>query len=83
MGACVLMVVLAGRIPYTSQRVFSSSSSLRADSMSALRRLSVCLRVLASVKGARGVRAIEKHLGLATASARLAPARGPHKAAGG
>ena len=81
MGARVLMVVLAGRIPYTSQRAFSSSSSLRADSISALRRLSVCLRVLASVKGARGVRAIVKHQGLATAGARRAPARGPHKAA--
>ena len=38
-------------------------------------------RVLAYVKGARGVRAILKPLGLATAGARRAPARGPHKAA--
>jgi hypothetical protein len=37
--------------------------------------------VSAYVKGARGVRAILKHLGLPTAGARLAPARGPHKAA--
>jgi hypothetical protein len=60
MGARVLMVVLAGRIPYTSQRAFSSSSSLRADSMSALRRLSVCLRVLAGREGSpRGARDCE------------------------
>jgi hypothetical protein len=39
-------------------------------------------RVLGCVKGARGVRAIVKHLGLAPAGARLAPVRGPHKAAG-
>ncbi len=38
-------------------------------------------RVLAYVKGARGVRAILKHLGLPTAGARLAPARGPPQAA--
>jgi hypothetical protein len=38
-------------------------------------------RVLASVKGARGVRAIVEHLGLPTAGARLAPARGPPQAA--
>jgi Putative transposase len=38
-------------------------------------------RVLAYMKGAGGVRAILEHLGLPTASARLAPARGPHKAA--
>ncbi|QDE72530.1 ATP-dependent helicase HrpA [Myxococcus xanthus] len=37
-------------------------------------------RVLAYVKGARGVRAILKHLGLATAGARPAPARGPPQA---
>ncbi|RKH31559.1 ATP-dependent helicase HrpA [Corallococcus sicarius] len=36
--------------------------------------------MLASVKGARGVRAIVKHLGLATAGARRAPARGPPQA---
>ncbi|WNG34260.1 ATP-dependent helicase HrpA [Archangium violaceum] len=36
---------------------------------------------MAYVKGARGVRAILKHLGLATAGARRAPARGPHQAA--
>ncbi|NOJ56574.1 hypothetical protein HK404_28645 [Myxococcus xanthus] len=35
------------------------------------------LRVLAYVKGAPGVRAILEHLGLPTASTRLAPARGP------
>jgi hypothetical protein len=34
-----------------------------------------------AVKAARGVRAIVKHLGLPTAGARLAPARGPHQAA--
>jgi hypothetical protein len=40
------------------------------------------LRVLASVKGAGGVRAIVEHLGLPTASAHLAPARGPPQSAG-
>ncbi|WNG52349.1 ATP-dependent helicase HrpA [Archangium minus] len=39
--------------------------------------------VLAYVKQARGVRAILEHLGLPMAGARLAPARGPHKAAWG
>ncbi|WNG45310.1 ATP-dependent helicase HrpA [Archangium minus] len=34
-------------------------------------------RVLAYVKGGGGVRAILEHLGLATAGAGLAPARGP------
>jgi hypothetical protein len=34
-----------------------------------------------SVQEAGGVRAIVEHLGLATAGAELAPARGPHKAA--
>ncbi len=38
-------------------------------------------RVLAYVKQASGVRAILEHLGLPMAGARLAPARGPHKAA--
>jgi LSD1 subclass zinc finger protein len=38
-------------------------------------------RVLAYVKGARGVRAILEHLGLPTACASLAPARGPPQAA--
>ena len=38
-------------------------------------------RVLAYVKGARGVRAILEHLGLSTTGASMAPARGPHKAA--
>jgi hypothetical protein len=38
-------------------------------------------RVLASVKGAGGVRAIVEHLGLPTASAHLAPARGPPQSA--
>ncbi|PTL78882.1 ATP-dependent helicase HrpA [Vitiosangium sp. GDMCC 1.1324] len=33
------------------------------------------------MKGARGVRAIVEHLGLPTASARLARARGPPQAA--
>ncbi|QDE94156.1 ATP-dependent helicase HrpA [Myxococcus xanthus] len=37
--------------------------------------------VLANVKGAPGVRAILEHLGLPTACARLAPARGPPQAA--
>jgi hypothetical protein len=37
-------------------------------------------RVLAYVKEAGGVRAILEHLGLATAGARLAPARGPPQA---
>ena len=36
-------------------------------------------RVLADVKGGGGVRAILEHLGLATAGAGLAPARGPPK----
>ena len=39
-------------------------------------------RVLASVKGAGGVRAIVEHLGLPTASAHLAPARAPPQSAG-
>ncbi|WP_164002973.1 transposase [Pyxidicoccus caerfyrddinensis] len=39
-------------------------------------------RVLAYVKEAGGVRAILEHLGLPTAGARLAPARGPPQAAG-
>jgi hypothetical protein len=39
-------------------------------------------RVLAYVKGAGGVRAILEHLGLPTASAHLAPARGPPQSAG-
>ncbi|RKH31555.1 ATP-dependent helicase HrpA [Corallococcus sicarius] len=39
-------------------------------------------RVLASVKGAPGVRAILEHLGLPTACARWAPARGPPQAVG-
>ena len=39
-------------------------------------------RVLASVNEAAGVRAIVEHLGLPTAGARLAPARGPPQAAG-
>nr|WP_233262310.1 transposase [Vitiosangium sp. GDMCC 1.1324] len=39
-------------------------------------------RVLAYVKAGRGVRAILAHLGLPTAGARLAPARGPPQAAG-
>ena len=39
-------------------------------------------RVLAYVKGAAGVRAIVEHLGLPTASAHLAPARGPPQSAG-
>jgi anaerobic selenocysteine-containing dehydrogenase len=38
-------------------------------------------RVLAYVKAGRGVRAILEHLGLPTAGARLAPARGPPQAA--
>jgi hypothetical protein len=38
-------------------------------------------RVLAYAKGARGVRAIVKHLGLPTAGASLAPAQGPGQAA--
>jgi hypothetical protein len=38
-------------------------------------------RVLAYVKGAGGVRAILEHLGLPTASAHLAPARGPPQSA--
>ena len=38
-------------------------------------------RVLAYVKGAGGVRAIVEHLGLPTASAHLAPARGPPQSA--
>ncbi|TQF08700.1 ATP-dependent helicase HrpA [Myxococcus llanfairpwllgwyngyllgogerychwyrndrobwllllantysiliogogogochensis] len=38
------------------------------------------LRVLAYVKGAPGGRAILEHLGLPTACARLAPARGPSQA---
>jgi len=38
-------------------------------------------RVLAYVKEAGGVRAILEHLGLPTAGARLAPARGPPQAA--
>jgi len=38
-------------------------------------------RVLAYVKQAGGVRAILEHLGLPTAGARLAPARGPPQAA--
>ncbi|NOJ51462.1 ATP-dependent helicase HrpA [Myxococcus xanthus] len=38
-------------------------------------------RVLAYVKWAPGVRAILEHLGLPTACARLAPARGPPQAA--
>jgi hypothetical protein len=38
-------------------------------------------RVLAYVKGGGGVRAIVEHLGLATAGARLAPARGPPQSA--
>ncbi|WP_414654121.1 hypothetical protein [Hyalangium sp.] len=38
-------------------------------------------RVLAYVKGAAGVRAILEHLGLPTASAHLAPARGPPQSA--
>ncbi|WPB74137.1 ATP-dependent helicase HrpA [Archangium violaceum] len=37
-------------------------------------------RVLAYMKEAGGVRAILKHLGLPTAGARLAPARGPPQA---
>ena len=39
-------------------------------------------RVLAYVKGAQGVRAILKPLGLPTASVHLAPARGPPQSAG-
>ncbi|HEX8698141.1 MAG TPA: transposase, partial [Myxococcaceae bacterium] len=39
-------------------------------------------RVLAYVQGGGGVRAILEHLGLPTACARLAPARGPPQAAG-
>ena len=39
-------------------------------------------RVLAYLKEAGGVRAILKHLGLPTAGARLAPARGPPQASG-
>ncbi|NNB84388.1 ATP-dependent helicase HrpA [Corallococcus exiguus] len=39
-------------------------------------------RVLAYVNEAGGVRAILEHLGLPTAGARLAPARGPLQAAG-
>ncbi|QRK13786.1 ATP-dependent helicase HrpA [Archangium violaceum] len=38
-------------------------------------------RVLAYVKEAGGVRAILEHLGLPTAGARLAPARGPPQTA--
>ena len=38
-------------------------------------------RVLAYVNEAAGVRAILEHLGLHTAGARLAPARGPPQAA--
>ena len=37
--------------------------------------------VFAYMKGAGGVKAILEHLGLPTASARLAPTRWPHKAA--
>jgi LSD1 subclass zinc finger protein len=37
-------------------------------------------RVLVYLKGARGVRAILEHLGLPTACASLAPARGPSQA---
>ncbi|NOJ83533.1 ATP-dependent helicase HrpA [Myxococcus xanthus] len=36
--------------------------------------------MLANVKGAPGLRAIVEHLGLPTACARLAPARGPPQA---
>ncbi|NOJ92185.1 ATP-dependent helicase HrpA [Corallococcus coralloides] len=39
-------------------------------------------RVLAHVNEAGGVRAMLEHLGLPTAGARLAPARGPLQAAG-
>ncbi len=40
------------------------------------------LEVLASVKGAGGVRAIVEHLGLPPASEHLAPERGPPQSAG-
>jgi len=64
------------RVPQAVQS--RGRSAVEAAVQRARPELKGCWR---AVTGARGVGAIVKHLGLGTAGARLAPARGPHKAA--